>query len=281
MKGGLGPPFCLYLCLMSVKQFKALKYNDGNVLEVLDNLTVEGPLQVMVNGEAFSITMRTPGADKELTRGLLYTEDVLVRTPEPFKYQVVDIDAEGMITATNVIVPEEYLGPGIEKQRSLTSVSSCGICGQQNLDDIQFGGEALSNAQKLDPALIERMFARMKKQQKQFSKTGGCHASAAFNIKGDLLAVFEDIGRHNAVDKVIGSLLLNKNIHEAQCILVSGRVSYEIISKAYKAGIPYLASVSAPSNMAVSMSNDLGICLLAFCRGSSATAYSNPHMLAV
>jgi FdhD protein len=266
---------------MSVKEFKALKYSSGELKEVNDKLTVEGPLQILVNGEAFSITMRTPGDDKELTRGLLFTEDVLIKTPDPFKYQVANIDAEGMVEATNVIADPSELGPGIEKQRSLTSVSSCGICGQQNLDDIQFGGAALSNEYKLQASKLELMFDKMKSKQKQFEQTGGCHASAAFTLEGDLLAVFEDIGRHNAVDKVIGSLLLNKTLEQASCILVSGRVSYEIISKAYKAGIPYLASVSAPSNMAVTMSEDLGVCLLAFCRGSSATAYSNTHMLTV
>lgn len=244
-----------------------------------DQLTVEGPLQVMVNGEAFSITMRTPGDDKELTRGLLFTEDVLPGTGSKFKYTTADIDSSGMVTATNVIADKSELGPGIEKQRSLTSVSSCGICGQQNLDDISFGGQALAAEYQLDPKLIQHMFDEMRKHQSDFEQTGGCHASAAFTIGGDLIAVFEDIGRHNAVDKVIGSLLLQNRIDEASVLLVSGRVSYEIISKAYKAGIPFLASVSAPSNMAVNMSQDLGICLLAFCRGENATAYSNSQML--
>jgi FdhD protein len=265
---------------MSVKEFKGLNYSAGKLTEVDDQLIVEGPLQVLVNGSPFSITMRTPGSDKELTRGLLYTEDVLVVDQRPFKYMVADINQDGVICATNVIIPKDSLGKGIHKQRSLTSVSSCGICGQQNVEDIEFGGETLQAESKLDLALLEGMFNSMRKEQKEFDLTGGCHASAAFDNQGNLLAIYEDIGRHNAVDKVIGSLLLNKKIEKAFCILVSGRVSFEIISKCFKAGIPFLASVSAPSNMAVDMAEDLGICLLAFCRDDNATAYSNLHMLA-
>jgi len=264
---------------MSVEEFKGILIHNGERKEVLDQLTVEGPLQILVNGEAFSITMRTPGNDLELTRGLLFTEDVLISTPKPFKYQVSSIDSDGVILATNVIAEKHELGPGIEKQRSLTSVSSCGICGQQNLDDIALAGEALHPDFKFDASLIEVMFDKMHEEQTDFDKTGGCHASAAFTYDGKLLAVHEDIGRHNAVDKVIGSLLLNSRLDQAACILVSGRVSYEIISKAFKAGIPFLASVSAPSNMAVSMAQDLGICLLAFCRGDYATAYSHTEFL--
>jgi FdhD protein len=265
---------------MSVKEFKALNYTGGKLTEVNDPVIVEGPLQILVNGDAFSITMRTPGNDKELTRGLLFTEDVLHINQIPFKYMVADIDSEGFVLASNVLIEKSNLGKGIEKQRSLTSVSSCGICGQQNLDDIAFGGDAIQAEVKLDMSLLEGMFESMRSEQTDFDKTGGCHASAAFTSEGKLLAVYEDIGRHNAVDKVIGSLLLDQKISKAFCILVSGRVSYEIISKCYKAGIPFLASVSAPSNMAVEMAQDLGICLLAFCRGDSATAYSNLQMLA-
>ena len=127
----------------------------------------------------------------------------------------------------------------------------------------------------MDSELVGRMFEKMNLAQNTFKQSGGSNAAAAFTIDGNLLVIQEDIGRHNAVDKVIGSLLFQKQMQNAKCMVVSGRISYEIVNKCYAAGIPFLAAVSAPSSLAVDLSEQLGITLMAFCREKKFTAYSN------
>ena len=147
------------------------------------------------------------------------------------------------------------------------------MCGKYEVD-LSLNG-VLEQETKLNGALIEQLFNEMATHQESFSKTGGCHAASLFTIDGEFLDCKEDIGRHNAVDKVIGSLLLKHELEKAKVMLVSGRVSYEIVSKAHKANIPFLCSVSAPSGMAVEYCRLSGITLLAFCRGDRFTVYSN------
>jgi FdhD protein len=132
---------------------------------------------------------------------------------------------------------------------------------------------------QLDPALVGKMFHRMNELQRTFRQSGGSHAAAAFTIDGEILSLHEDIGRHNAVDKVVGDLLLKQKLKEAKCLIVSGRISYEIVSKCFVAGIPFLAAVSAPSSLAVDFSKELGITLMAFCREGDLTVYSHPSKL--
>ena len=157
------------------------------------------------------------------------------------------------------------------------SNSSCGVCGKRDLSDLQLGTAVarLQPRQKLDPALLAAMTAKMAERQDVFKSTGGCHAAAAFTINGQLLEIHEDVGRHNAVDKVIGALLENRTLDQAQCLHVSERVSYEIVSKTHRAAICYLIAVSSPSSMAVEITQTWGITLIAFCRDGRATVYAN------
>ncbi|MFT5479947.1 MAG: FdhD protein, partial [Bacteroidia bacterium] len=168
---------------------------------------------------------------------------------------------------------------GFDSKRTSTSVSSCGICGKEDLSAIELCGNPLQDPVKFKSSDISTMFETMAKAQDAFNSSGGCHAAAAFNTSLEMMVLMEDIGRHNAVDKVIGNLLNNNRLHDAKVILVSGRVSYEIVSKAYFAGIPILAAISAPSSLAVSTSRHFGLTLLGFCRGDKATAYSVPERL--
>ena len=137
----------------------------------------------------------------------------------------------------------------------------------------------INRGEIIDPEIVLNMFRQMNSNQDTFRQSGGSHASAAFTKEGEMLTIREDIGRHNAVDKVIGSLLYSGKLDLARCMTVSGRISYEIVSKCYAAGIPFLAAVSAPSSMAVDMAEKMGITLLAFCRESKLTAYSNTERL--
>ncbi len=263
--------------MKATEKFTANKILDGIVTAVSDVLTVEEMLGISVNGKPYTITMRTPGFEEEHTRGILLTEDVYTNQKINPAFFVTEKNQQGYITKVNVVIPESQLQSGIHQQRNLLSVSSCGMCGKYEMDLTLHG--ILQQEEKLKSSLVEKMFEEMATHQENFANTGGCHASALFTIDGKFLDCKEDIGRHNAVDKVIGSLLLSGRLHQAKIILVSGRVSYEIVSKAHKAGIPFLCSVSAPSSMAVEYCRQCGITLLAFCRGNKFTVYSNEEMI--
>ena len=264
---------------MEVSNYSGLKYKDGIFKDVQDTLTVEEAIQISINGDPYTVTMRTPGDDEELVRGLLYSEEIYPYTDKAFKMMTTNINKDGEVTSVDVLVNEADLGRGYIPTRNILSVSSCGICGKRELDDISVNGEPLKHANKLDLDILHKMFLDMNAHQKSFLKSGGCHAAAAFSISGEMLEIREDIGRHNAVDKVIGGLILNGRLNNAHCLLVSGRVSYEIVTKAFMANFPYLASVSAPSTLAVDYAEQLGITLLSFCRDGKATCYSHQEAI--
>ena len=218
--------------------------------------------------------MRTPGNDKQLVRGLLFSEDV-------YRGKDVDLDIQyrkknQITTIANVSIDKSLLGNGFNNSRTLLSVSSCGICGKQELNEASTFKDQLKSEVVLPVGLLFDMFDRMRLQQDDFLRSGGSHAAAAFTVEGEMLSLMEDIGRHNAVDKVVGDLIDAGRLHEACCILVSGRISYEIVAKAYSAAIPILAAVSAPSTLAVEYAKQFGLTLLGFCRGKKATCYANP-----
>ncbi len=255
-----------------VEKAEGKKYNKAEAQLVEDILSVEEMLSISVNGDPYTITMRSPGNEKALVRGILLTEDVFTKREKHPNFIITNKNALGYITEVNAIIEEQAIEKGIETKRNLLSVTSCGMCGIQEIDLTL--GEPLFNEDTLSPTSIEKMFDTMQLAQKTFEKSGGSHASAAFTLDGKLLSIQEDIGRHNAVDKVIGDLLLQEILEQAKVILVSGRLSYEIVRKAYKAQIPFLAAVSAPSSMAVRTASESGICLMAFCRGENFTVYS-------
>jgi FdhD protein len=172
------------------------------------------------------------------------------------------------------------------------SVSSCGICGKTELDTFNKHAKPLESSldsarddisrgdnEKLEPGLISKMFGQMSSSQETFKHSGGSHAAAAFTFDGMLLSVMEDIGRHNAVDKVIGDLILKKQLANTKCMTVSGRISYEIVNKCFSAGIPFLAAVSAPSSLAVDLADQFGITLMGFCRDTKFTVYSHSERI--
>lgn len=265
---------------MSTLNYKGIKYTHEEFHEVNDSLVVEGPLKIFINGEVFTITMRCPGNDEELVRGLLFTEDVYKDKNENPVIEILKKDNLDHPVEVNVKINPEKIRDNYLNKRNLLSVTSCGICGKTELEDLHNTSHAsvLSSAQ-LDPALVGKMFDSMNSRQSTFKQSGGSHASAAFTLHGELLSLQEDIGRHNAVDKVIGDLLIGKKLNEAKCLIVSGRISYEIVSKCFIAGIPFLASVSAPSSLAVDFSKELGITLMAFCRNNYFTVYSHPEKI--
>ncbi len=264
---------------MATNTYEGKKFNAGVSSNVLDALTVEGALQININDLPFTITMRTPGDDLSLVRGLLHSEGVINGLDYIPDMILRKENGEGIVTVVDLNIPEDKLGAGYSNSRSLLSVSSCGICGKTELDELSFIGKVLDENKIIHTDSIHSMFEQMNSKQSVFEKSGGSHAAAAFDKKGKLLSTMEDIGRHNAVDKVIGDLINRAKLKSAMVITVSGRISYEIIVKAFKAKIPVLCAVSAPSSLSVDYAKELGITLLAFCREERATCYSNPQRI--
>ena len=264
---------------MATRTYEGIKFDARGALPVADPLTVEEALQVCINGKPFTLTMRTPGSDEELIRGMLHCEAILSDPRYHPGVVVREKNEHGIVTEADLEIPEARLGSGYANSRSLLSVSSCGICGNTELGEQGFEGPALEGATRFAPGIFSEMFARMNRRQHDFNQSGGTHAAAIFDSEGQLLVAREDIGRHNAVDKAVGRLLLDGRLSQACAMTVSGRISYEITIKAFKAGIPFLAAVSAPSSLAVDYAKELGITLLGFCREGRATCYSHPERI--
>lgn len=264
---------------MQTIQYQGLKTTPKETKITHDFLVVENPLQININNEAYTVVMRTPGNDFDLITGLLYAEDIY-KNPIPLSFTV--IKRENKINSIiNVSINKNDLGKGYLNKRTLLSVSSCGICGKKELDDLIVNGEKLENQFNFKSKDISTMLSLMSDYQVNFKKTGGSHAAAIFNKKREFLILREDIGRHNAVDKVIGNLLTTNNLKDANYLIVSGRVSYEIVSKAFIARIPIIIAVSACSSLAVDFAKEFGICLVGFAREKKLTIYAKPKHLII
>lgn len=263
--------------MKQIRAYHAIKASHKSSFKLEDSLVVEAPLQIDINGKAYTVVMRTPGDDEYLIRGLLFAEDIYKKNSS-FDLKRIDND-EYHNNIINVVISRNDLGKGYLNKRTLLSVSSCGICGKQEIEDIQIKGKALDNQLQLSLMDIQTMFNLMIKEQNTYELTGGSHASAIFNDDKKLLTSMEDIGRHNAVDKCIGKLLESHQLSEASIMLVSGRVSYEIVSKAFFAKIPIIVAVSACSSLAVDFAKEFGICLIGFTRQNKMTIYSNPQYI--
>jgi FdhD protein len=262
---------------MATRIYQGRKFDNRQITAVEDALTLEEALQININGKPFTLSMRTPGADELLVRGLLHSEGVINTTEYHPKMVFPKTDGNSVVSVVDLEIPVEYLGSGYSNSRSLLSVSSCGICGKTELGELDVQGETLEASTQFPAEAFTDMFEQMNQRQWDFHQSGGTHAAAVFDAQGRLMVAREDIGRHNAVDKVIGWLLLNEKWGTAKAMTVSGRISYEITIKAFKGGIPFLAAVSAPSSLAVDFAKELGITLLGFCREGRATCYAHPY----
>lgn len=264
---------------MATSDYEGKKFENGEASKIVDSLTIEEALQININGEPFTVTMRSPGDDIQLVRGLLHSEGIINDPSYNLDIIIRKENDNGIVTIVDLSIPENKLGTGYTNSRNLLSVSSCGICGRKELDELSFMGKVIDESRQLDISVIDSMFEKMNTTQRAFQQSGGSHAAAAFDMQGELLSSKEDIGRHNAVDKVVGELLISGDLKKIAVITLSGRISYEIIIKAFKAKIPVLCAVSAPSTLAVDYAKELGITLLAFCRENRATCYSHPHRI--
>ena len=247
-----------------------------------DTLVVEEPLEIRVNGKPVTVTMRTPGSDVELAQGFLLTEGVIARRDDVLTVRYCKGAGPDQVNTYNVLdvtLAQDVPTPDLDVTRNFYTTSSCGVCGKASLDAVRTiskhgpGDDPSTVAAETLSALPDRL----RDEQKVFASTGGLHGAALFDVDGTMLAVREDIGRHNAVDKVIGWALENDRIPlTAAVLLVSGRASFELTQKAVMAGIPVLAAVSAPSSLAVDLASQSGLTLVAFLRGDSMNIYTRP-----
>ncbi|RSC93065.1 formate dehydrogenase accessory sulfurtransferase FdhD [Tenacibaculum singaporense] len=262
--------------MKQTQSYQSIKLSTNSIEKFDDTLVIEAPLQININEEPYTVVMRTPGNDEELVRGLLYAEDIYKKQSE-VKIEIIKNEKD-FSTILNVDIPKEKLGKGYLNKRTLLSVSSCGICGKKELKDVRIEGDTLKNSAKTNIKelieIISRISLKMNYKQSLFKITGGSHACAVFNKKEELLTIKEDIGRHNAVDKCVGDLIIQNKLKEANYMLVSGRVSYEIVSKAFLAKIPIIIAVSACSSLAVDFAKEFGIFLIGFSRDYKMTIYS-------
>ena len=258
------------------------EWKDGSVEAKQDDLAAEEPLEIRIGERPLTVTMRTPGNDFELAAGFLFTEGI-VESPE----QIVSIrePAEIKFTERGNIVEVQLApdaAPDLEgTQRNFFAASSCGICGKASIDSVRNRGVRAVNPQfRMSPEILCRLPETLRASQEVFSRTGGLHAAAIFDKNGALLAEREDIGRHNAVDKIVGWAVRANRVPLSDCaLIVSGRGGFEIIQKAAMAGIPLVASVSACSSLAVRLAREVGMTLAGFLRGQRFVVYAGGERL--
>ena len=253
-----------------------------------DFLAGEEPLAIRVDGTALTITMRTPGDDLELAAGFLVSEAVVRSPADIAEIKLCDGTSCGhsgdhdMGNITDVTLAAGVTA-GPAARRNFMTTSACGICGKASIEDICVLPHAplAADTACFSPEMLAALPGRLRDAQRVFSRTGGLHAAGLFTADGELLAVREDVGRHNAVDKVVGWALLSGRLPLAGCaLLVSGRASFELVQKAVLAGIPLLAAVSAPSSLAVDLAEEAGLTLVGFLRDPSMNVYTGAHRIA-
>jgi len=277
---GKHPPGSQSSIKVPVKRADTSRHTDDS-----DWLVIEEPLEIRINdGEqshSVSVTMRTPGADFDLAAGFLLTEGII--------RNVTDIHSMGYTTDQNTEKPSQNivvinLAPGVDLdigklQRNFYATSSCGVCGKASLEALAFESSYEVNGDRLviDPAALNALPDKLTSEQATFARTGGLHAAAIFDTEGQILEVREDIGRHNAVDKLIGAMLRSNRLPLWNLgILTSGRTSFEILQKARMAGCPMVAAVGAPSSLAAELAWEVDMTLIGFLRDQRFNIYTGP-----
>jgi FdhD protein len=266
----------------SVDLTQVSEWDDGKLRRKDDYLAGEEPLEIRIGEHPLSVTMRTPGHDLELAAGFLFTEGVVQRREQILKLESASPD--GTRNAGNVVQAEltPDAVPDFEKiRRHFFAASSCGICGKASIDSVRSRLLQPPNPDfRFPPESLLRLPDALRSSQDVFKRTGGLHAAALFDARGALLTLREDIGRHNAVDKLIGWALREGRLPLAESVLlVSGRGGFEIIQKAIVAGVPVVASVSAPSSLAVQLARELRLTLIGFLRGRRFVIYAGEERL--
>ena len=266
----------------SIELTQVTQWEDGKPTRVEDFLAAEEPLEMRAGRYSLGVTLRTPGDDEELVAGFLFSEGIISKREDLVALRMPDDTAQekNLVRVT--------LGPGVRlaennAARRFSAGSACGVCGKASITQLRRRGLRRPKAASLfDPEILCQLPPILRETQAVFVRTGGLHAAALFAPTGELLVLREDIGRHNAVDKVIGWALLGGHLPlSGHVLLVSGRGGFEIVQKTIAAGIPLLASVSAPSSLAVQLARELGLTLIGFLRGRRFVIYAGEERIAV
>jgi FdhD protein len=264
-----------------VREHHALKWHGGATSERTEALAVEEPLEIRLAGRRFTLTMRTPGHDEELAAGFLFAEGFINDATELGEIRRVrGRKGAPEPNAIDIVLNVPADGLRARLKRNFVMSSSCGVCGKTSIDSIRRRVTAPADSARVAPAILLALSQKLREGQRVFAATGGLHGAAIFSLGGSMLAIREDVGRHNAVDKVIGYALTNAMVPLAQHIMmVSGRLSFEIVQKAAAAGVPILAAVSAPSSLAVELAGEIGTTLVGFLRDGSFNIYTRPDRI--
>jgi FdhD protein len=258
------------------------RIESGSPHRRVETLAVEEPLEVRINGESFLVTMRTPGDDIDLVHGLLFSETVVRRRSDVAGARYCDgagMDGLNTYNVLDVQLAGHVLAPLPELQRKVLTTSACGICGTTTIEQVlRASAFPLPTGLSIGADVVLDAPDRLRLRQRGFDQTGGLHAAGLMSLDGELVCVREDVGRHNAVDKVVGWALREDGLPLADSVLVvSGRASFELTQKAVLAGIPMLAAVSAPSSLAVELAQQAGLTLVGFVRGRTMNIYTHPE----
>ena len=264
----------------SVNYSTVSEWNDGKVRRLRDSLVGEEPLQIRLGKRPLSVTMRTPGDDLELAAGFLFSEGIIRSVKEVASLRL----GNGSGSCQNVVDVELKRRKPLNSmrvRRNFLANSSCGLCGKASIEACRLQGIKRPDPRfRLDPEVLCSLPETLRSAQVLFGRTGALHAAALFEASGNLIAVREDVGRHNAVDKLIGWALLQGRVPLADCaLLASGRGGFEIIQKSLMAGVPLLASVSAASDLAVQLARECGLTLVGFLRGRRFVCYCGEERL--
>jgi len=275
-------------------KYKVLKYRSNNTNEIDDSISIEEPLEITIkfkNKETWteniiSITMRTPGNDEDLVRGFLFNERIIEKVEYIDKIESIGENV-GQYNLKNKIIAtinnSENVDIGKIKRNFLTN-SSCGVCGKTSLDSLEIikKDKIVKSLPKIDHEIIMKSPTTLRENQSEFSKTGGIHASGLFSDKGDVVAIKEDVGRHNALDKLIGYVLEKKLLNPSnQFLTCSGRLNFELVQKALMSNIGVLIGVGAPTSLAIDLANKFDMTLVGFVKQDSFNIYSNKERIII
>ena len=263
------------------------RWSAGQWTESPDAVVTEEPLQLMLDGAPLSVVMRTPGHDVELCLGLMFAEGIfrslsevrLTRISAEAGEQEERIRVDADLVESNQVDVHLADAPRRKPERSMLSSSACGVCGTVLIEDLRRDLAPLRSEAQVDPLLLPGLVDQLRAGQGVFERTGGLHAAGLFAVDGTLTCLREDVGRHNAVDKVVGRALLDGADLSASILVVSGRAGYEIVQKSISAGIPVLAAVGAPSSLAVALAREFNQTLVGFLRGDRFNVYAGPERL--
>ena len=257
---------------------RVVRVRDGVRSEIPDVLAAEEPLEIRLNGEPVAVTMRTPGHDTELAVGFLLGEGIVQPRQIANVMECRPDEGDGGIADVKLGAGETASGGW---QRNFYATSSCGVCGKTSIDAVRVAAGAVPDGPAVDREVLQGLPETLRAAQRVFDRTGGLHAAGLFTPNGELEVLREDVGRHNAVDKVVGRSSLDERLPlNDRVLLVSGRVSFEIVQKALVAGIPFLAAISAPSTLAVRLARETNMTVVGFLRPGGFNVYAGPERAA-